>query len=143
MKPWPLHSPARPSTSPTIHILPVVQGAEREVTIPFEPPGRGDRPTDRRLHHHRPRVRLPRPPQVRLGRTQAVCGQDVALVDRYAGVLVRIRPALGRHGVLLSGEGLAEVEIAVLEEGDSVAEDEVNGAVDVAVAVELTLGIDV
>lgn len=60
-----------------------------------------------------------------------------------AGVLVRIGPALGRDGDLLLVHGAAGVDHAVLEDGGSVAEDEVHGAVDVALFVELPLRVDV
>lgn len=46
-------------------------------------------------------------------------------------------------GVFLIGQSLPQVDIAVLDDGDSVAEDEVDGAIDVAVTVELAVGVDV
>ena len=50
---------------------------------------------------------------------------------------------LGGEEVVLVGVGAAGVEVAVLEDGGGVAEDEVDGAVDVAVAVELAEGVGV
>ena len=64
-------------------------------------------------------------------------------MNRYAGVRSLVSPALGCHGVLLAGHRLPDVYVAVLEDHGGVAEDEVDGAIDVAVAVELLLGVDV
>lgn len=64
-------------------------------------------------------------------------------MDRDPRVLVRVDPALCRDGDLLAGEGTAGVDHAVLEDDGGVAENEVDGAVDVAFLVELTLGVNV
>ena len=60
-----------------------------------------------------------------------------------AGVLVGVGASLGGDGVLLAGERPTQVYVAALNDGDGVPEDEVDGAIDVAVAVELALGVDV
>ena len=64
-------------------------------------------------------------------------------MDRKARVLVRVLPALGRDGDLLVGERLSGVYFAVLEDGLAVAEDEVDGAVYVALTEELTERVSV
>lgn len=64
-------------------------------------------------------------------------------MDGNAGVLVRILAVLGSDGDLLQGHRLASVETAVLENDGGVAEYEVDGAVDVALAEELAIGVDV
>lgn len=69
------------------------------------------------------------------------CCRDLAVLDGNAGVLVRVLSALGRENVLLVRVGLAGVEVAVLEDYSGVTEDEVDGAVDVTLAVELAHGV--
>ena len=64
-------------------------------------------------------------------------------MDRNPGVLVRVGAALGGNRVLLLAHRPPRVDHAVLEDYGGVAEDEVDGAVDVALFVELTLGVDV
>ncbi|KAH0467288.1 hypothetical protein IEQ34_004526 [Dendrobium chrysotoxum] len=70
-------------------------------------------------------------------------GCDDGVVDGDSGILVGISSSLSGDRVLLAAKGLAGVDIAVLEDDGGVAEDEVDGAVDVAVAVELALAVDV
>lgn len=60
-----------------------------------------------------------------------------------ASVLVRVGTALCSDGVLLVQHRLSGVDVAVLEDGGSVAEDEVDGAVDITVSIELPEGVDV
>lgn len=62
-------------------------------------------------------------------------------MDRYAGVLVRVLPVLGRDRVLLERHRLPGVDGAVLEDDGRVPEDEVDGPVNVALAVELALRV--
>lgn len=64
-------------------------------------------------------------------------------MDNNAGVLIRVSPGLCRHGVDLVARWLSDVDVTVLKDGGGVAEDEVYGAVYVAVTVELALGVDV
>lgn len=59
------------------------------------------------------------------------------------GVLVSVGAALGCDHVFLAGVGAAGVDVAVLEDSGGVAKDEVDGAGDVAVDVELAVGVDV
>ena len=59
-----------------------------------------------------------------------------------SGVLVGVNPALGSESVGLVW-GVSRVNIAVLEDNGSVAEDEINGAINITLAVELSLGVDV
>lgn len=55
-----------------------------------------------------------------------------------ASVLVRVGPPLCRDGVSLAYP-FSDVDVAVLEHGNGVAEDEVDGPIDVTVTVELAL----
>ena len=58
-------------------------------------------------------------------------------------VFVRIRSSLGRDGVHLFGHVLSYVNVAILKNNNSVSEYEVHGTIDVAVAVELALGVNI
>lgn len=64
-------------------------------------------------------------------------------MDDNAGGLVAIGAALGGDGAVLVGEGLADEEEAGLEDDGGIAEDEVYGAGDGAVGVELAVGLHV
>lgn len=64
-------------------------------------------------------------------------------MDNDSGILVWVCSCLCRYRVLLVAHGFPNEDVAVLEDRYGVAEDEVYGAVDVAVAVELALGVDV
>lgn len=64
-------------------------------------------------------------------------------MDGYTRVLIWVFPVLGRDGVLLLGHGLACVKVALLENHCGVAEYEVHGAVNVALAEELTVGVNI
>lgn len=66
-----------------------------------------------------------------------------APLDRDARVLIWIFLSLGRYCHKLIGHGLPRLYVAVLEHNTGVAEDEVDGARDVAVAVELAVGVRV
>nr|GMC83740.1 hypothetical protein BHE74_00043207 [Ipomoea batatas] len=70
-------------------------------------------------------------------------GRYIAVLDRGPRVLVRVGPPLGRQHVLLRSHGLAGHDLRVLDHGRGVAEDEVDGAGDVAVPVELPLAVGV
>ena len=65
------------------------------------------------------------------------CGGDTAVVDDDTGVLVGIGSSVRRDGVLLVAHGFPDEDVAVLKHLDGIAEDEVYGAVDVTVTVEL------
>lgn len=71
------------------------------------------------------------------------CCGDTAVVDDDTGVLVGVSSSMRRHGVLLVAHGFPHEDVTVLKHRDGVAEDEVYGAVDVTVTVELALGVDV
>lgn len=146
--PRPAHPPSDGRPRPPIHVLPVVQRTQRKLAAPRLPTGRVHRLVHVRLHHHRPRVLLPRPaeerPKLALLRRQVGGGGDLTIVDGGTGVLVRVSPALRRDGVLVAPvAGLPRVDVAVLEDGSGVAEDKVDGAVDVGVPVELAVGMGV
>lgn len=64
-------------------------------------------------------------------------GAHGAVVNGDAGGLVGVCAALRGDGVELVGQGFACVDVAVLEDGSSVAEDEVHCTINVTVSVEL------
>ncbi|KAH0470260.1 hypothetical protein IEQ34_001818 [Dendrobium chrysotoxum] len=111
--PTPVHPPTHIRSRPSIHVLSIKQSINSQTPVPFRPPRRLNQGPYIRFHHHNPRV------------------------------LVGVFAALSCKNGVLIGVGFAGVKIAVLEEGGGVAEDEVDGAVDVAVAVELAEGVDV
>lgn len=59
-------------------------------------------------------------------------------MEGETGRFVRVLPALSRDGVLLIRKALLREQLAVLEDGGGVAEDEVHRAGDLAFSVELT-----
>ena len=64
-------------------------------------------------------------------------------MDRYPGGLVRVNAPLRGDGIGLARQGLSGVDVAVLEDGSCIAEDEVDRAIDFTVTVELTEGVGV
>ena len=64
-------------------------------------------------------------------------------MDGGSGVLIWVGPALSSDGVELVRHRKTRVDVAVLENHGGVAEDEVDSAVDVAVAVKLAEGVSV
>lgn len=66
-----------------------------------------------------------------------------ALEDKGTGAVGFCSSAGGDEALLGFDGGLSDDELAVLEDSEGVAEDEVDGAGDGAVAVELALGLDV
>lgn len=135
----------RPGTP--IRILGVVRSVQRKITAPLVPTHRINETVKERLHVNRPRIFLPRPAKVGLGGAVAggevVGGSNGAVLDGGAGVLAWVGPALGGDGVELALVREPGVEVAVLEDDGGVAEDKVNGAVDVAFTIELPFGMSV
>jgi len=68
-------------------------------------------------------------------------GRNGALLNRGAGVLVRVLLALGRDGVELFWHRLSRLDVALLEDHGCIAKDEINGACDGAFTVELAVGV--
>jgi hypothetical protein len=145
--PLPLDPPRCPRAGARVHVLAVVERVEREVAVPLEPPRGVDEAVQLRLHEHGARVLLPRPAQVGLGlrprAEQVGRRRDLAALDGDARVLVGVLAPLRREDVALVVQRLARVQVAVLQHHGGVAEDEVDGAVDVAVAEELAEGVHV
>ncbi|GJN31218.1 hypothetical protein PR202_gb19584 [Eleusine coracana subsp. coracana] len=121
--------------------LGVVAGVEAEFSEPGQPSLRVDEPADLRLDVERAGVLLPGPAQERLEPP----GVLVELRVRRDGAVVDDRPARGplllpplrRHDVLLVVHASPHLDEAVLQHHLRVAEDEVDGAADDAVAVVL------
>ena len=64
-------------------------------------------------------------------------------MDGNASVLIGVLLALSSNGVELVGHWLPGLDFAGLKDDSRVAEDEVDGACDVALPVELTVGVGV
>ncbi|CAL1390128.1 unnamed protein product [Linum trigynum] len=134
--------PARGAcTGPAVRELSEVERfGVRPLTGPLGPTLGRNGAVDAGLHHHRPRVLLPGPAQVALEAAQIRPGRDPAGLEREPGRLARVRPAVGEDDDGVPRPGPAKEEAAALEDGGGVAEDEVDGAGDVALAVELAEG---
>ena len=143
----PVHPPSGGGAGAGVHILGIIKRAESKIPTPRKPALGINQSIKITLHDDRPRVLLPWPAQIRLERAldrpQVRRRRDTRVVDDNSCVLVRIGPGLSRDGVTLAAHRLSDEDVAVLKNGDGVATDEVDGAVDVAVAVELALRVDV
>ena len=143
----PLHSPASRTPRPKVPILSIIQRPQRKFTVPLQPPLRVHQLANVTPQEHRPRILLPRPSQKRLKITQhrdkVRTSHDARVVYYNSRGLVRVCSSLRCYCVFLLGEGFSGVDHAVLEHRCGVAEDEVDGAVDVALFVELALGVGV
>jgi len=143
VKPSPIHSPIGPGPRPIIRVLAVVQRAQNLVVVsrPFRPPRRVDNVVNERLDVHCRGKVPPWPAQIGPGPPiagrEVVRGHDGAVLDRNSRDLVRVVAALGCDCVGLARRWQLRVDVAVLEDDCCIAEDEVDGARDVAVAVEL------
>lgn len=148
MKSRPINPLRRVRSRPKIPKFRIIRSIQCKIPIPSSPSRRINQIIHKALHINRPRVLLPRPSQESLHAGAAVVrqivgGRDSAIVDRGAGVLIWVGPALGGDGVELVGHWKAWVNVAVLEDDGGIAEDEVDGAVDVTVAIELAEGMSV
>lgn len=135
--------------------LAVEERLEREVAVPRQPPFRPHDELHVGVDEHRPRVLLPRPPEVgpvdggflAVERDVVVAAVDDAAAEDEAGGLGGVGAAVGGEGVglaVLRVELTGEEEYeAIVEDGGGVAEDEVDGAGDAAVPVELPEGVGV
>ncbi|GMN37933.1 hypothetical protein TIFTF001_007214 [Ficus carica] len=143
----PRHAGAGVRAGPTVHVLAVVQSGQSKRGIPLQPAPGVHQVVDVGLDEDGARVFLPGTAEIRLegglDRREVGGSGDFAVEDGDAGVLVGVLAALGGEEVVLVGVGAAGVEVAVLEDDGGVAEDEVDGAVDVALAVELPEGVGV
>lgn len=63
-------------------------------------------------------------------------------MNRNSGGLRRIIAALGGYHVRLVAHRASDEDIAVLEHGGGISKDEINCAVDLAIAVELPEGME-
>ena len=103
--------------------------------------------TYRRLHDHGSRIFLPRSSEERrealLDRPEIGGGSDSGFLDNDSGVLVWVGPTLSRDHVFLTRVWSTRVNVTVLENGSGVSEDEIDGAGNETVDVELTVGMDV
>lgn len=132
---------------PTVAELGVEACPEPKVAGPREPPSGLDKVVDEGLHNYSSGEFLPGPAQVSRelepNRVVVRVGDKGAVLDDDGGGLATLLAALGGDDALLVVHRTADDEAAVLEDCGGVAEDEVDGAGDVAVAVELALGVGV
>lgn len=114
---------------------------------PLHPPFRSDDVINLRLHDDGPGEGLPRPAQVRLAlvfdRNVLRIPGDGAVLEDHGRGLAPVHPSLGCHHASLVVHRLPHYHLAVLEHHSRIAEDEVDGAADGAVAVELPVGLGV
>jgi hypothetical protein len=139
--------PEGPRAGPTVGILEVATGTEREASRPWHIPVGLDEVCQSGLHDHGSRVLLPWPPEVCRDLepqwVELLLRHDPAVVDHQPGRLALVGSALRRHGVLLVVHGLPHDDQRVLDNRGGVAEDEVYGSRNHAVAVELSVGMHV
>lgn len=143
MKPGPSDAAVHGSARPAITILTEVHcfGAAGLSPGPFDPAGPVDERAKVGVHDDGAGVGPPRPSQE--GARADAAGEELrrgdhrAVVHGEPGVLVGVAARLRREDVGLAGDGGAGDELARLEDGGGVAEDEVDGAGDGALAVEL------
>ena len=138
----PFHTARSAGAAPRVVILSIVQSVNEGVTsVPREPSRGVDEALELRLHEYDVRVGLPRSAEVRghgvRGILEGRVGSDGAPLEHKARDVGGERPALGRVRVLLALEREAREEHAILEHGDRVPEDEVDGATDGAPRIEL------
>lgn len=143
----PINPAARRWTRSSVLVLSIVQSLEGKIAIPLKPPSWVNQSVQVTLQKNRAWILLPRSTQVCLDRTEdrfeVWPGHDTGVVNRNARVLIRVGPALCRDCVLLTVRGPSCVDHAVLEDDSGVAKNEVDGAVHVALFVELSLRVDV
>lgn len=143
----PLDPASSGSTRTEIMVLPVIQSRQRKIGI-FPPwPPLGDHKTIyETLHNHSPRVLLPGSTQISFkgpdNRFEVGCGHDPRVVDGDTRILERVTSALGCDDVGLPYQRFPDINNAVLEDDGGVSKNEINGSIDVAWFVELTLRMD-
>ncbi|RDX74403.1 hypothetical protein CR513_45859, partial [Mucuna pruriens] len=139
----PLHPLVSSSTGSFITILCKIQRPQHRasVTRPLNPPPRRNSIVNGTLHHHSPRILFPGSPQkrtIRVFHSRKIRARRYAtLVNRKARVLSGVCSSVCENGVVAAAAGTAKHQAAALENGGGVAEDEVDGSVDVAFSVEL------
>lgn len=143
----PLDSLAGVGAGASVAELGVEAGVDPEGAGPRHPPLWLDQFVDLGLHHDGPGVGLPWPPEVRLvdrldRQVRRVAG-DGAVLEDYGRRAPLVRPALGGDDAVLVVQRLPHDHLAVLEHRRGIAEDEVDGAGDGAVPVELSVGVGV
>ena len=134
-------------TRSPVLILTIIERAQREIPRPLEPTGRIDQISYQGVHIHGSRILFHWSAEVVLERSfhgdKISCSSYLAALDGNSSVLIWILPTLRSEYVRLIVIGLAGVKAAVLQHNSGVAEDEVDGAVDIAFAVELPERVDV
>lgn len=135
---WPLHSPTSTCPTSNVHILSIIKSVQSKTAAPRQPTGGINQTVDRRFHDHCSRILFPRSTQV-VFTGAFTC--DTRVVNNYTRVFVWVFSSLRCDSVLLVA--FPDVNIAVLKHHHSVAEYEVLGSINVAVAIELSFSIDI
>ncbi|RCV12300.1 hypothetical protein SETIT_2G257900v2 [Setaria italica] len=121
-------------TRSLVPVLAVVERVRGDLALPRQPPPGVHDVGDGALHEHHARERLPRPAEVRLHHGspggEILVGRHGAGLEAEAAVAVGTVPPLRGDRVLLPLHRQARADVAALEHGRGVAEDEVDGAGD-------------
>ncbi|KAL7003116.1 hypothetical protein U1Q18_004273 [Sarracenia purpurea var. burkii] len=144
---FPLQSFKRGRAGATVVVLGVEAGVDAISAVPRQPAVGIDQIVEEGLHDDGSREILPWPADVRFndlpdGVVGGV-GDDGAVLEDDSCGLAHTGPALGGDDVGLVAQRLSDDESAVLEDASAVAEDEVDGAGDDTVTVELAVGVGV
>lgn len=121
-----------------VSILTIPQSSQSKVSIPLEPASGLDLSTHVCVHEHGPGIFFPGPPQV-----SGLGGINITVQYWKSCPLVRIFSALGRDSDFLHRQGFPSEYLAILEYGGTVTEYEVDGAMNVAFAIELAEGVGI
>ncbi|KAF7818187.1 hypothetical protein G2W53_023642 [Senna tora] len=113
----PRHSVGGGGARPSVIKLSIIQSGQRKISIPLLPPSTLDHAIHEALHINRPRILLPRPPQVRLhGATagsQIIGCSNSAVMDGNAGDLIGIGATLSSDGVELPTHGIVSENVRI------------------------------
>lgn len=86
---------------------------------------------------------IPPRPAKKCGNRQIVKRGHLTLLDGDASILIWVSPTLGSDSVVLLFHGLPWLYGTVLEDCSSIAKNEINGAYNLALSIELTIGMRV
>lgn len=141
MQSFPLNSVRRRRAGAVVPELRVVDGVGDSGARPRHPSLGINQRIHISVHENRPWIAHPWPPQERLDAGEILRWWNVTVLERKPGSTTRVGAALGGYGVELARQGSPGADVAILENGGGIAADEVDCAVDGAVAEELTVGL--
>lgn len=143
---WPLNPGWRVSTGALVVVLVVGTRVLEGIPHPRHVPFGEEDIVDVGIEDDNLGVCFPGSPQVRefgLYRCDLGFAGEVACLEDEGTGAIGFGPSSCCDHALLGVEGLSHDELAILEDSEGIAEDEVDGSADGAVAVELALGLDV